>query len=530
MSSMSSKSSKSSNSSKQRNESIIPSLLNELKDSYMDVSCKEFDSSRTRLQRGGTKKELIKLSDLSLLVFFLHGRYDDIDNSVNEVKHIAAVPPGCTPLNLQSLGIRNALMIGAAPPGIINIGNCEELPLFSKLIKEYTEELINTLLTEHLKKSLNDVEEIIAQKISTSGVDSPPQSPKVRERSRSPERTHIENPNKNSKHGERERERERKRELSRGEHTGMMEKIRGACKFCLNFVYRIVFSPSSLLGYAKQSTPSATPFDSGRASSSSNTGVTTMFTACSENKPDKTCELSGDFFVEVASKLRDKLKEMDTRERFPYIVKNINPQYLNSKCFLAAKDTSGQRFGPVKIMRGFGSDIDPHCFNKTLYFHPVNDGFSNFGAKIFTISKKQGKISFKENIIRINSIFPTNAAGIPIGWNRDADGGQWTTMQNLLHVCRNLGLTEHIMIFDGTCSVFKTDQSCAATFERGIVLGGGDKNRKIKIKINISRGKKYKKIRTNRANRSKQISRLKHRNNTKKKYIPRKKIMSRNRI
>lgn len=542
-------SSKSSMQSAQQQGDIIPDLLRHIETADMQVSCEEVGSSRRR-REGGTK-ELIPLSNLSLLVFFLHGRHNDIDNFAGPVSHISAIPRGCTLLDLESIGIKDALMIGAAPPGIINLGSREDLPLYSKVIREHTELLVNTLLEEHLQKSLNDIEDSIAERITSSGIDSqisPPSSPR-RERSRSPDRKRSEIPSKQSKLGDRDRgrdtrkdrdigrsrdrernrerereidiDRERDRELSRGEHVGFAQRIKSACKFCLNFAYRIAFSPNSLLGYVKQTTL-ATPLDARRnVSSTAVRGAAPIFTACSENNPDKTCELSGDFFVEVACKLREKLKEMDDI-RFPFLLTCLDSSCKNSSSIKSAIGTSKDRFGPVKVMKGFGTDIDPECFNKTLYYHPVNDFgfFAEYGATLYTIYKKKGKIEFIEKKIGFDSIFPTTARGVPIGWSRDTDGGQWTTFQGLLSKCRTLGLTEHVIVFDGSCSVFKTEQSCAATFGRGIVLGGGDRDGKIKR----NRSKIYKKIRTKRTkrtNQSKQMTHLKKQNKTKRKYIRR---------
>jgi hypothetical protein len=245
-----------------------------------------------------------------------------------------------------------------------------------------------------------------------------------------------------------------------------------------------------------------------------------IFSACSENKPDKTCELSGDFFVEIACKLREKLKEMDDIH-FPDLLARLEPSYKHCSSVKSAIDTSKDRFGAVKVMKGFGTDILPKCFNKTLYYHPVNDApyFAKYGATIYTLEKKEGKINFIEKNISFDDIFPTTPTGAPIGWKRDHIGGQWTTVQGLLGRCRKLGLTEHVIAFDGSCSVFKTDQSCVATMASGIVVGGGDRDGKIKR----SRTKIYKKSkrtkRSNHANHAKQMNCLKKQNKTKKKYM-----------
>jgi len=537
---------------------IINDLLSHLERADVQVSCEE-DVSARRRRRGG-KKELIPLSKLSLLVFFLHGRHNDVDNTYGPVSHVSSFPSGCTPINFEAVRIKDALMIGAAPPGIVNLGSREELPTYSKAIREDMNKLVNELLQEHLKKSLNDIEDSIAQKIESTGIDSkisPPASPR-RERSRSPspssDRKHSQNPNQKSKLGDRDRDtrlgrdierrrdrdrdesQERGRESSRGEHIGFAERIKRACKFCLNFAHRIVFSPNSLLGYVKRAThtTSMTLGSQKRESSMSSSKSEPIFTACSENKPNETCELSGDFFVEIACKLREKLKEMDDI-RFPFLLTCLDPSCEHSSVVKLAKDTSKNRFGPVKVMKGFGTDVDPMCFNKTLYYHPVNDAayFAKYGATLYTVEKKKSKIKFIEKLISFDDIFPTTATGAPMGWRIDSDGGRWTTFEGLLGRCRQLGLTEHVIAFDGSCSIFRTEQSCVATMGPGIVIGGGDRD----VKIKRSRAKIYKKSkrtkRTKRANRSnrsnhsnltnltKQMNRLKKQNKTKKKYMRR---------
>jgi hypothetical protein len=525
---------------------IINDLLSHLERADVQVSCEEVDSVGRR-RRGGTK-ELISLSNLSLLVFFLHGRHNDVDNTYGPVLHVSSFPWGCTPVDFEAVGIKDALMIGAAPPGIINLGSREELPTYSKAIREDMKKLVNELLQTHLKKSLNDIEDSIAQKIESTGIDSqisPPSSPR-RERSRSPspDRKHSENPNQKYKLGDRERDTrlgryiertryryqsgERDTASSRGEHIGFAERIKRACKFCLNFAHKIVFSPTSLLGYVKGAT---------QATSMSSLKSDPIFTACSKNKPNETCELSGDFFVEIACKLREKLKEMDDI-RFPFLLTCLDPSCEHSSVVKSAIDTSKNRFGPVKVMKGFGTDIDPICFNKTLYYHPKNDAayFQTYGATIYTVKKKDKKITFIEKSVSFDEIFPETATREPIGWRLDSHGGKWTTFQGLLGRCRELGLTEHVIAFDGSCSVFRTEQSCVATMGPGIVLGGGDRDKK----INRGRAEIYKKIKrtkrtkrtkranhsnhsnhANHSNRTKQMSRLKKQNKTKKKYIRR---------
>jgi len=522
---------------------IINDLLSHLERADVQVSCEEVDSVGRR-RRGGTK-ELIPLSNLSLLVFFLHGRHNDVDNTYGPVLHVSSFPWGCTPVDFEAVGIKDALMIGAAPPGIINLGSREELPTYSKAIREDMKKLVNELLQKHLKKSLNDIEDSIAQRIESTGIDSqisPPSSPRRgRSRSPSPDRKHSENPNQKSKLGDRDRERdtrlgryiertryryqsgERDTASSRGEHIGFAERIKRACKFCLNFAHKIVFSPTSLLGYVKGAT---------QATSMSSSKSEPIFTACSENKPNETCELSGDFFVEIACKLREKLKEMDDI-RFPFLLTCLDPSCEHSSVVKSAIDTSKNRFGPVKVMKGFGTDVDPICFNKTLYYHPVNDAayFQTYGATIYTVKKKDKKITFIEKSVSFDEIFPTTATGVPDGWRLDSHGGKWTTFQDLLGRCRKLGLTEHVFAFDGSCSVFRTEQSCVATMGPGIVLGGGDRDGK----INRGRVKIYKKIKrtkranhsnltnysnhANHSNRTNQMNRLKKQNKTKKKYI-----------
>ena len=522
---------------------IIHDLLRHIETADIQVSCEE-DGSVGRGRRGGTK-ELIPLSKLSLLVFFLHGRHNDVDNTSGPVLNVSSFPWGCTPINFEAVGIKDAIMIGAAPPGIVNLGSREELPTYSKAIREEMNKLVNELLHEHLQKSLNDIEESIAQKIESTGIDSQisprshsrsprsrSRSPRSRSRSNSPDRKHSENPNQKSKLGDTDRDRGRDtrlgrymerttdryrhkqreigRESSRDEHVGFAERIKRACKFCLNFAHRIVFSPNSLLGYVKRAT---------HTTSMSSSKSEPIFTACSENKPNETCELSGDFFVEIACKLREKLKELD-EIRFPFLLTCLDPSCQHSSAIKSAIDTSKNRFGPVKVMKGFGTDIDPICFNKTLYYHPVNDAayFEKYGATIYTVEKKKGKIKFIEKKIGFDDIFPTTATGAPIGWTIDSDGGKWTTFQGLLGRCRELGLTEHVIAFDGSCSVFRTEQSCVATMGPGIILGGGDRDEKIKR----SRAKIYKKSkRTKRANRTKQMNCLKKQNKTKKKYMRR---------
>lgn len=519
---------------------IINDLLSHLERADVQVSCEEVDSVGRR-RRGGTK-ELIPLSQLSLLVFFLHGRHNDVDNTHGPVSHVSSFPWRCTPVNFKALGIKDALMIGAAPPGIVNLGSREELPTYSKAIREDMKKLVNELLQKHLKKSLNDIEDSIAQRIESTGIDSqisPPSSP-IRERSRShsPDKKHSENPNQKSKLGDRDIERdtrlgrdierrryrgrdrdqsgERDTASSRGEHIGFAERIKRACKFCLNFAHRIVFSPNALLGYVKGAT---------QATLMSSSKSEPIFTACSKNKPNETCELSGDFFVEIACKLREKLKEMDDI-RFPFLLTCLDPSCEHSSAVKSAIDTSKNRFGPVKVMKGFGTDIDPICFNKTLYYHPVNDAayFQTYGATIYTVKKKDKNITFIEKSVSFDEIFPTTATGAPIGWRLDSHGGKWTTFQGLLGRCRELGLTEHVFAFDGSCSVFRTEQSCVATMGPGIVLGGGDRDGKIKR----SRAKIYKKSKRTKcanhsknANRTKQMNRLKKQNKTKKKYMRR---------
>lgn len=517
---------------------IIHDLLSHLEDADVQVSCEEVGSVGRR-RRGGTK-ELIPLSKLSLLVFFLHGRHNDVDNTYGPVLNVSSFPWGCTPINFEAVRIKDALMIGAAPPGIVNLGSREELPTYSKAIREDMNKLVNELLQEHLQKSLNDIEDSIAQRIESTGIDS--QISPIRERSRSPspDKKHSENPNQKSKLGDRgrdtrlgrdiERRRDRDRyeqseigrESSRGEHIGFGERIKRACKFCLNFAHRIVFSPNSLLGYVKRATHTTSMVLGSQKSASSmlSSKSEPIFTACSENKPNETCELSGDFFVEIACKLREKLKELD-EIRFPFLLTCLDPSCEHSSAVKSAIDTSKNRFGPVKVMKGFGTDIDPICFNKTLYYHPVNDAayFEKYGATIYTVEKKKGKIKFIEKKIGFDDIFPTTATGAPIGWTIDSDGGKWTTFQGLLGRCRQLGLTEHVIAFDGSCSIFRTEQSCVATMGPGIILGGGDRDGKIKR----SRAKIYKKSkrtkRTKRANRTKQMNRLKKQNKTKKKYM-----------
>ena len=518
---------------------IIHDLLSHLEDADVQVSCEEVGSVGRR-RKGGTK-ELIPLSKLSLLVFFLHGRHNDVDNTSGPVLNVSSITSGCTPINFEAVRIKDALMIGAAPPGIVNIGSREELPIYSKAIREDMNKLVNELLHEHLQKSLNDIEDSIAQRIESTGIDSqiiPPSSP-GRERSRSPsgspDKKYSETPIQKSKLGyrdrsrDRDRDRDRDKESSRGERVGIMERINSACKFCFNFAYRIVFSTTSLLGYVKQDTSSVTPLMMGSQKSvslMSSTRAAPIFTACSENKPNETCELSGDFFVEIACKLREKLKEMDDI-RFPFLLTCLDPSCEHSSVIKSAIDTSKNRFGPVKVMKGFGTDIDPKCFNKTLYYHPVNDApyFAKYGATIYTIYKKKGKIAFREKKIGFDDIFPTTTTGAPIGWKRDTSGGKWTTFEGLLGRCRQLGLTEHVIAFDGSCSIFRTEQSCVATTGPGIVLGGGDRDGKIKR----SRPKIYKKSKRtkrltrakNHANRTKQMNYLKKLNKTKKKYMRR---------
>lgn len=506
-------------------EDIIPELLQQIQSADIQISCKGIKSqyySRRGLS-GGTK-ELIPLSKLSLFVFFLHGGYSEIDNSVGPITHLSSILPGCSTLNLNTIGIKDALMIGAAPVAMSNIGNCDDFPLYSKVVKEYTELLINTLLQEHLQKSLNDIEESITQKITSSGIDIPPSSPPShmrRERSRSPykRQDEIQSQKSNPRDGDRDRDMDRDgdmdRESSRGERVGIMQKLKSVCKYCLKFAYKIVFTRSSLLGYEKKDIHGAIPLASDPVSSAPARAPARpepLFIACSENKPNKTCELSGDFFIEIACKLREKLKEMDDI-RFPFLISTINPKLKNSRCVLTAIDTAKERFGPVKNLKGFGSDIEPQCYNKTLYFHPVNDELLNFGAKIYTIKKKRGKISFVEKIIKVSNFFPINDIGEPIGWTRDATGGQWTTMQDLLRIGRTIGLTEHIIAFDGTCSVLKIEQNCVVSSARGIVLGGGDRGGK----INRNRAKIYKK-----SKHTKRTNYLKKRNKTKRKYMRRK--------
>ena len=523
-------------------EGIINDLLSHLERADVQVSCEEVSSVVGRGRRGGTK-ELIPLSKLSVLVFFLHGRHNDVDNTSGPVLDVSSFPWRCTPINFEAVGIKDALMIGAAPPGIVNLGSREELPTYSKAIREEMNKLVNKLLREHLQKSLNDIEESIAQRIESTGIDSQisprsrSRSPRSRSRSNSPDKKHSENPNQKSKLGDtdrdtrlgrymeritdrhRDKQREIGRESSRGEHIGFAERIKRACKFCLNFAHRIVFSPNSLLGYVKRAT-----YTTSMSSSKSEP----IFTACSKNKPNETCELSGDFFVEIACKLREKLKEMDDI-RFPFLLTCLDPSCEHSSAVKSAIDTSKNRFGPVKVMKGFGTDVDPKCFNKTLYYHPVNDAayFQTYAATIYTIEKKgekKGKIKFIEKLISFDDIFPTTATGAPMGWTIDSGGGKWTTFQGLLGRCRQLGLTEHVIAFDGSCSVFRTEQSCVATMGPGIILGGGDRDGKIER----SRAKIYKKSkRTKRANHSKktnrikQMNRLKKQNKTKKKYMRR---------